>query len=82
MLSVAALLSHTATRRSVVGALAHDPVATDTDTRSDFDAARRIGRLDDALAVRPDAVAPRRTGTFADGNVRERPAEADQRRAA
>ena len=82
MLALAALLSHTATRRSVVGALAHDPVATHTDTRSDFDAARRIARFDDGLAVRRDAVASRRTGTFVDGNVRERPADADQRRAA
>ena len=80
MLSIAAILSHTATRRSVVGALADDPVVTDT--TSDLYAARRIGRFDDGLATRPDALARRRIGTFADGTVHDRAAEADQRRAA
>jgi hypothetical protein len=82
MLSIAALLSHTATRRSVVGALAQDPVVTDTDNTSDFDAARHIGRFDDGLATRPGAVARRRIGTFADGTTRHRPLEADTRRVA
>jgi hypothetical protein len=82
MLSIAAILSHTATRRSVVGALADDPVVTDTDTTPDLYAARRIGRFDDGLATRSDTLTRRRIGTFADGTVHDRPVEADQRRAA
>jgi hypothetical protein len=38
--------------------------------------------FDDGLATRPDALARRRIGTFADGTVHDRTAEADQRRAA
>jgi hypothetical protein len=74
MLPIASMISHTAMRRSVTGAHADDPVVTDTDTTTATDTARRIGRFDDGLATRPNAVARRRIGTFADGNVHRRAA--------
>jgi hypothetical protein len=41
MVSIASVISQTAMRRSIIGAHAHDPVITDTDTAPEPDTTRR-----------------------------------------
>jgi hypothetical protein len=76
MTSIPGFHVHNAMRRSLVGALAQDPVVSDG--RSIPDRPLRIGRFDDGLATLVDARSRRRVGTFAD----REPAPAHERRAA
>jgi hypothetical protein len=79
MLSIAALLSHTATRRALVGARAQDPVVADHLSEP---AALELGRFSEGMEVRPVPSALWRVGRFSDGVAPAEVADLDERRAA
>jgi hypothetical protein len=76
MLSIAALLSDTATRRALVGARANDPVVAD---HLPEPAALELGRFSEGMELHPVPSSRWRVGRFSDGVS---PAEAAERRAA
>jgi hypothetical protein len=79
MLSIAAVLSHTATRRALVGARANDPVITDHLSQP---AALELGRFSEGMEAHPVPSTLWRVGRFSDGTSRARVADLDERRAA
>jgi hypothetical protein len=79
MLSIAALLSNTATRRAVIGAHANDPVVADHLSEP---AALELGRFSAGVEVHPAPSPLWRVGRFSDGVSRVEVADLDARRAA
>jgi hypothetical protein len=73
MLSIAALLSHTASQRALVGARAQDPVVSDHVSEP---AALEVGRFSEGMEAHPIPSARWRVGRFSDGAS---PAEAANR---
>jgi hypothetical protein len=64
MTSIAALLSHTATRRALVGARADDPVVPDHPSEP---APLEVGRFSEGMEVHPVPSSLWRVGRFSDG---------------
>jgi hypothetical protein len=79
MLSIAALLSHTAMRAAVVGARANDPVTPDHRSEP---AALELGRFSEGMEVHPIPSSLWRVGRFSDGMSPTEAADLDERRAA
>jgi hypothetical protein len=79
MLSIAALLSHTATRRALLGARANDPVVPDHLSEP---AALELGRFSQRMEAHPVPSSLWRVGRFSDGTSRAEVADLDERRAA
>jgi hypothetical protein len=79
MLPIAALLSHTATRRALVGARANDPVVPDHLSEP---AALELGRFSEGMEVHPVPSSLWRVGRFSDGVSPAEVADLDERRAA
>jgi hypothetical protein len=79
MLAIAALFSHTATRRAVVGARADDPVVPD---RPSAPATLELGRFSAGMEVHPVPSSRWRVGRFSDGTSHTEAADLDERRAA
>ena len=69
MLPIAAVFSHTATRRALVGARAQDPVVPD---RRSEPAALELGRFSQGMEVHPVPSPLWRVGRFSDGMSRAR----------
>jgi hypothetical protein len=67
MLAIAALFSHTATRRALVGARANDPVVPD---RLSEPAALELGRFSEGMEVHAVPSSFWRVGRFSDGMSR------------
>jgi hypothetical protein len=79
MLSIAALLSHTTTRRALVGARASDPVVPDHLSEP---ATLELGRFSEGMEVQPVPSSLWRVGRFSDGVSPAAAADLDERRAA
>jgi hypothetical protein len=79
MLAIAALFSHTATRRALIGARADDPVVPD---RRSKPVALDLGRFSAGMEVHPVPSSRWRVGRFSDGMSHDEAAELDERRAA
>jgi hypothetical protein len=79
MPSIAAVLSHSATRRALVGAHANDPVIAD---RRPEPATLELGRFSAGMEVAPVPSSLRRVGRFSDGLTPAEVADLDERRAA
>ena len=79
MLSIAASLSHTATRRALVGARANDPVIADHLSEP---AALELGRFSEGMEAHPVPSTRWRVGRFSDGTSPAAVIDLDQRRAA
>ncbi len=79
MLPIAALFSHTATRRALVGARAQDPVVTYHVSKP---AALELGRFSEGMEVHPLPSPLWRVGRFSDGMAPAEAAGLDERRAA
>jgi len=79
MLSIAAVLSHTATRRALVGARANDPVVPGHPSEP---ATLDLGRFSTGMEVRPVPSSLRRVGRFSDGVSPAEVADLTERRAA
>lgn len=79
MLSIAALLSNTATRRALVGARANDPIVADHLSEP---AALDLGRFSAWMEVHPVPSSLWRVGRFSDGVSPAEVADLHDRRAA
>jgi hypothetical protein len=79
MLSIAALLSDTATRRALVGARANDPVVADHRSETET---LELGRFSAGMEVHPVPSSRWRVGRFSDGVSPTQVADLDARRAA
>jgi hypothetical protein len=79
MLPIAALLSHTATRRALAGARAQDPVVPD---HASAPAALELGRFSAGMEVRTVPSWLWRVGRFSDGLSSPAVTDLDERRAA
>jgi hypothetical protein len=79
MLSIAALLSNTATRRALVGARAQDPVIADYRSEP---AALELGRFSEGVEAHPVPSTLWRVGRFSDGTSAAEVTDLDERRAA
>jgi hypothetical protein len=79
MTPIAALLSHTAMRRALVGARANDPVVPDHLSEP---AALELGRFSEGMELHPMPSARWRVGRFSDGMSPAEAADLDERRAA
>jgi hypothetical protein len=79
MLPIATLLSHTATRRALVGAHANDPTVPDHLSEP---APIELGRFSEGVEAHPVPSSLWRVGRFSDGMSHAEVADLDERRAA